>query len=265
MNDAVNQNMGGSIAAPHHKKLFSWMEKQVRLVRDGQNHRVGPELVGMPEIGKLLRRESARTMGAGALLISRIGQCLPSILRDEVEPQSIMLEDDLLSRFYAESDTYKRRYVLAAKYMEKLAHQSPGLRIIEIGAGAAGTTVPLLEALGGNAGAPAKFAQYEFTDASTGSFESAKAKLAPWGQLIKFERLNIERPPIDQGFQAEYYDVVVASDVLHATTDMPNTIRKVRSLLKPGGDLLLVEETGCGKLMRWLPFATLPSWYVLLL
>ena len=70
---------------------------------------------------------------------------------------------------------------------------------------------------------------------------------------------------MDQGFQAEYYDVVVASDVLHATTDMPNTMRNVRSLLKPGGNLLLIEETGCGKLMRWLPFATLPSWYVLLL
>ena len=123
MNDAVSHNMGGSIAAPHHKKLFSWMEKQVRLVRYGQNRGLGPELIGMPEIEKQLLRESARTMGAGALLISRIGECLASILRDEVEPQSIMLEDDLLSRFYAESDTYNRRYVLAAKYMEKLAHQ----------------------------------------------------------------------------------------------------------------------------------------------
>ena len=94
---------------------------------------------------------------------------------------------------------------------------------------------PLLKALGGNAGAPAKFAQYDFTDASTGSFESAIAKLAPWGQLIKFEKLNIERPPMERGFQAEYYDVMVASDVLHATTDMPNTMRNVGTGLVGGG------------------------------
>lgn len=240
------------------------MERQVRLVRDGQNANISRELIGMPEAEGHLLRESAKTLGVGASLVSRIGESLPAILRGEIEPLSIMLVDNLLDQFYAEFDTYKRRYALAAKYIEKLAHQNSGLRIIEIGAGTAGTTVPLLKALGGNAGVPAKFAQYDFTDVSIGFFESAKAKLAPWGQLVKLQKLDIERTPMDQGFQAEHYDVVVASDVLHATANMQSTMENVRSLLKPGGKLLLIEETGCGKLMRWLPFATLPGWYVLL-
>lgn len=263
INEAVNQIMGESIAAPHLQRLFSWMEKQVNSVRGGQNARLGPELMDMPEVESRLLRESTITTGTGGLLIRRIGESLPAILRGEVEPLSIMLEDNLLGRFYTDFDTYKRRYVLAAKYLEKLAHQNPGLRIIEVGGGTAGATVALLEALGGNAGLPAKFAQYDFTDVSTGFFESAKAKLAPWSQLVQFKKLDIEQTPMHQGFQAGYYDVVVASDVLHATADMASTMENVRNLLKPGGNLLLIEETGCGKLMRWLPFATLPGWYVL--
>ena len=260
INDAVSQTTGESIAAPHLRKLFCWMEKQVRLVREGQNVKLGSELIDMSDMECRLLRDSAKSTSAGALLISRIGESLPAILRGEVEPLSIMLEDNLLTRFYAEFDSYKRRYALAAQYMELLAHQNPGLRIIEIGGGTAGATVPLLEALGGNAGEPAKFTQYDFTDVSTGFFEAAKAKLAPWKQLVNMKKLDIEHKPIDQGFQTGYYDVVIASDVLHATADLRKTMENVRSLLKTGGNLLLIEETGCGKLMRWLPFATLPGW-----
>ena len=260
INDAVRETVEESIAAPHLRRLFSWMEKQVRLLRDGKNVRFGPELIDILGVESRLFQESAKAMGAGGLLICQIGERLPAILRGEVEPLSIMLEDNLLSRFYADLNSYKRRYALAAQYMEKLAHQNPALRIIEIGGGTAGATVPLLEVIGGNSGIPARVAPYDFTDVSTGFFESAKAKLAPWRQLVNFKKLDIEHKPMDQGFQAEYYDVVVASDVLHATADMRSTMENVRSLLKAGGNLLLIEETGCGKLMRWLPFATLPGW-----
>lgn len=262
--DTVCQVLPGSIAAPHLRKLFSWMERQVRLLREGQNAKLGPDFIDMPDAERRLLRESAKSTGAGAVLIHRIGESLSGILQGEIEPLSIMLEDNLLTRYYADSDSHHRRYALAAKYVGLLAHQNPGLRIIEVGGGSAGATVPLLEILGGNAGVPAKFARYDFTDVSTELFEPAKAKLSPWGQLVKLKQLNIEHTPVKQGFQAEYYDLVVASDVLHATADMQSTMKNLRSLLKAGGSLLLMEETGCGKLVRMLPFATLPGWYVLL-
>lgn len=109
INDAVGQIVGGSIASPHHRRLFSWMEKQVRLVRDGQNDRIGPELIDLSVAESQLLRDSAKTTGVGAILISRIGENLPGIIRGDVEPLSIMLEDNLLSQFYAAFDTYKRR------------------------------------------------------------------------------------------------------------------------------------------------------------
>jgi len=86
--------------------------------------------------------------------------------------------------------------------------------------------------------------------------------LSSWGELISYRRLDIESSPTDQDFQAGSYDVVVASDVLHATAEIQRTMVNVRSLLKPGGKLVLIEETGSKQLLRWLPFATLPGWWL---
>jgi hypothetical protein len=46
-----------------------------------------------------------------------------------------------------------------------------------------------------------------------------------------------------QGFKPHTFDIVVAANVLHATRDLPETLAHVRSLLAPGGLLLLFEVT----------------------
>ncbi|KAK3170550.1 putative secondary metabolism biosynthetic enzyme [Lepraria neglecta] len=217
----------------------------------------------MSQIDRQALLDNATALGSYGLLIRRIGESLAAILQGQAEPLALMLEDDLLSRFYAEFNSYQLRYTAAASYIERLAYQNPALRLIEIGGGTASATVPVLEALGGGATErTATFAAYDFTDITSGFFETAKAKLSPWGQLVNYRKLDIESPPANQGFEAGSYDVVVASDVLHATADMRRTMTNVRSLLKPGGNLVLVEETGCGKRVRWLPFATLPGWWL---
>jgi NADPH:quinone reductase-like Zn-dependent oxidoreductase len=58
---------------------------------------------------------------------------------------------------------------------------------------------------------------------------------------VACRELDIERDPASQGFAGQKYDVVIASNVLHATADLRATADRVRSLLAPGGTLLALE------------------------
>lgn len=65
-----------------------------------------------------------------------------------------------------------------------------------------------------------------------------------------------------QGFQKHAYDVVVASNVLHATAHITETLKNARSLLKPGGFLLLVEITGTEIMRTTFCVGGLPGWWL---
>jgi len=261
--EALDQTAPHCITAPHLKRLYIWMKKQISLMQEGRNCYLPPELLRKPENERQVLRGTAVSLGPYGIMIQRIGENLSAILQGHIEPLSIMLEDNLLSRFYTDIDSYQRRCSVAANYIQKMSYQNPALRLLEIGAGTASATMPILEALGGTTTMKAaSFEAYHFTDITSGFFETAKVKLSSWGELISYRRLDIESSPTDQDFQAGSYDVVVASDVLHATAEIQRTMVNVRSLLKPGGKLVLIEETGSKQLLRWLPFATLPGWWL---
>jgi len=59
---------------------------------------------------------------------------------------------------------------------------------------------------------------------------------------VRYEVLDIERSPADQGFQ-QPFDLMIAANVLHATADLRQTLTHVRELLAPGGELILLEST----------------------
>jgi len=130
----------------------------------------------------------------------------------------------------------------AAVFVDLIAHKDPHLRVLEIGAGTGGATLPILTALGGmDSRTPPRFVSYHVTDITTGFFEKLQQKTAAWGDLVSYKKLDIEKDIDLQGFEMDHYDLVIAANVLHATTNMSRTITNVRRLLKPGGTLLLIE------------------------
>lgn len=147
------------------------------------------------------------------------------------------------------SESYRQIYRLAADFVGKLAHQNPGLRFLEISGGTASATVPILEVLGGAAGVPARFVQYDFTDKSPDTLETGRAKLAPWGKLVSYKTLDIEVLPEDQGLDSESYDVVVlASGHPLYTAFTQRAMTHIRSLLRSGGKLIMIEDTNLKKI-----------------
>ena len=78
---------------------------------------------------------------------------------------------------------------------------------------------------------------------------------------MTFKKLNIEEDPSSQGFELGTYDVIVAANVLHVSRSMDRTLANVKSLLKPGGVLVIEEITHM--LMRFpMIVGCLPGWWL---
>lgn len=105
------------------------------------------------------------------------------------------------------------------------------------------------------------FAQTDYTDISPGFFERAKEKFESWGGLVNYRRLDIASDPVEQGFEPGSYDLVIASEVLHATAYMDRTMRNVRTLVKPGGKVVVIE-TALLTVFHNIVFGKLPGWWV---
>ncbi|KAF2139471.1 uncharacterized protein K452DRAFT_232273 [Aplosporella prunicola CBS 121167] len=127
------------------------------------------------------------------------------------------------------------------KLLHSIVHKNPRARILEVGASLGGTTRAWLQALGtGETGGPLA-AFYHFTNASDDEFETAQKELAPWSEILGFEKLDIERDPSLQGFEPGTYDIVLVSESQASSAD--NALANVRSLLKPDGRLLMTKTT----------------------
>jgi acyl transferase domain-containing protein/SAM-dependent methyltransferase len=145
---------------------------------------------------------------------------------------------------------------IARGLIEAIAH-SPrpdrDLRVLEIGAGTGGTTASLLPAL------PPDLTTYWYTDVSEFFFARAQELFGAY-PFVRYGVLDIERAPREQGYGAHAFDVVVAANVLHATRDLSQTLDHVRSLLVPGGLLLLYETTSY---LAWfdISIALIEGWH----
>lgn len=101
-----------------------------------------------------------------------------------------------------------------------------------------------------------------YTDISPGFFEKAQERFADYASVMKYKKLDLEEDPIPQGFEEGSYDVVIAGNVLHATSDLAQSLRSVRRLLKPGGKFIMVEITNPQSARENFIFGLLSGWWL---
>ena len=243
----------------HHKRFYRLMRKQLNSAKRGENPVLEAQWDTSSDCERKEFLEMVRARGVSGEFTCKIGEHISEILLNGLDTLSLMLEDGLLEKYYRHSAPFIRNNKQAALLVNNLAHENPDLRVLEIGAGTGGVTLSVLEKLGGVAGQFPRFQDYIFTDISTGFFENAQEKLQAWSAFMTYRRLNIEEDPISQGFESGAFDLVIAANVLHATTQMTRTLSNVHKLLKPGGKLLLVEITTTRA--QLFPFGTIPGWW----
>jgi len=110
------------------------------------------------------------------------------------------------------------------------------LRVLEIGGGTGGTTAAVLPSL------DAHGTEYLFTDIGSWFLARAQQRFVAF-PFVRYERLDIEAELPEERSGGLPFDIVLASNVLHATRDLSVTLRNVEQRLAPGGLLVAIETT----------------------
>ncbi|KAF7155819.1 hypothetical protein CNMCM5623_008699 [Aspergillus felis] len=229
----------------HYVKYYAWMNDTVKQAASGRICIGSAEWLLDEEPERQRRIDQVAKAGVDGEMVCRLGAQLVPILRGQTAPLDLMTEDNLPSKLYTETPKVKRMGSQLAGLLRHLAHKNPRARILEIGAGTGAMTRYAFDALGTTTSGGPHASLYHYTDISAAFFEAARESLSAWSDLLSFDVLDVDQDPAAQGFTSGPYDIVIASRVLHATKSISRTLNNVRSLLKPNGTLLLMEDVQC--------------------
>ena len=251
--------------APHLQKYLEWT--LLRFDQSKLDHLLSKNVdSGMLDGEGPSQQEAltgfAKSSAEGALHVA-VGQNIKRIFDGEVDSLDLLFSTSLVQNFY-HSPSFGVSYRKIAAYIDLLAHKNPNLRILEIGAGTGAATGLILRSLFSDDltdGIP-RFSQYTYTDISPAFFQDAKERFQSCSNRMSFSTLDIEKDPLDQGFEAEQYDVIICGLVLHATADLNNTLQNTRKILKPAGKLVLFEPSNPEAARVSFVFGLLPGWWL---
>ncbi|MER7984497.1 beta-ketoacyl synthase N-terminal-like domain-containing protein [Streptomyces noursei] len=197
-------------------------------------------------------------------LLAVLDACLrayPQVLTGRKDPLDVLFPGgsfDLMDQIYKnQQQTNALMVQVVDAYVRERLARDPQARVtlLEIGAGTGGTSRGVLAALEPHADR----LRYLYTDLGS-SFVQYGAKEYGGHSFVEFQQLDVERSPQEQGFAAGEVDVVIASNVLHATRDIGRTLAHAKSLMRPGGLLALFEITRLHELLT-IAFGLLEGWW----
>ncbi|KAI1116621.1 hypothetical protein F5Y14DRAFT_49656 [Nemania sp. NC0429] len=193
-----------------------------------------------PDLEALLRDVDYHLRPGWALVTSICRQFKP-ILTGERNVLEAFFEDGLAGSFY---DALVNPVISDPinKFLNLATHERP-IRLLEVGAGTGSLTKRVLPILGEieKQDGSTRFSDYTYTDISPGFFENAQRDLQDFKSRLIFKTFDLELDACGQGYEPGSYDVILASNVLHATSDLSKTLSNLRQLLKPNGHLVFVE------------------------
>ncbi|MFF9118729.1 SDR family NAD(P)-dependent oxidoreductase [Streptomyces massasporeus] len=238
---------------PFLQYQLSLLVEEGLVVRDGERYILNTTRAADPEgLAARIRADHPDVAGIAELLLHcgrgyRDGLVRPGAGLAVLRPRG---EGDLVTRLLTERTTpYSWADPLAstvARLARRLADgRDRPLRVLEVGAGGGRLTQHLVAALEGTS------ASCTVTDVSPHFVAALRAQDVRRGhQEVSTGVLDITADPSVQGFPPASYDLVVGLDVVHATPNVPGSLRQLRALLAPGGTLALVETVARD---RWIP------------
>ncbi|KAH8759973.1 hypothetical protein F5883DRAFT_681694, partial [Diaporthe sp. PMI_573] len=234
------QGIGSTQA--HFEKYRSWMQSQIpRFEEPGYPLVDTIKLAGMTSedrqrrIPEVLAQCKAAGVGAMAEGVWRTYDQVANVFQGKTDFLDLLIHDGTLAGIY----DWMNNIWDVSDFFQLLGHAQPQMRVLEIGAGTGGLTAKILEQLRSEFGERLYF-QYTFTDVSSGFFVAAQERFKDYGG-IEYKVLDISKDPLSQGFNRGDYDLIIASNVLHATPVLHETLCNVRKLLHDQGRLFLQE------------------------
>jgi len=185
---------------------------------------------------------------------------LPQILGGRCKAADVVFPDgtvDLVEAVYGNSPISAFYNRLVARAVVTVAAQQPArpLRILEVGAGVGATSVEVLNTLH-EMQVPC---EYWYTDLWDKLVADARVRFGTRYPQMHFRLLDVGSDPAAQGLE-ERFDIVVATNVLHAARNLRSALRHVKRLLRPGGALVLNESVQAQEYSVYT-FGLLPGWW----
>jgi acyl transferase domain-containing protein/SAM-dependent methyltransferase len=239
---ALNQVQDIEPASDTMRKFVSWMKRQ-----------------SIPDTLRSLETVTSEVkVGLSSSIahaIEKITANIGKLVTDEISALELLMADDSLAKIYQDAKSTNR-----APYIKLLGHQKPNMRILEIGAGTGGTTREFLAALVNTSDGGKMWSSYTYTDISAGFFGTAKEKFKDF-PLLEFKVLDITKDPLTQGFQRHSYDLIIATNVMHAVPNLQQALHNVHTLLQNDGTFYLEELCTDVKGIN-LTMGVLPGWWL---
>ncbi|KAJ5598872.1 ketoacyl-synt-domain-containing protein [Penicillium hordei] len=196
-------------------------------------------------------------------LLNLCGSDMSKLLTGKMDPLAVLFGNksnrEILKDVYSTAPMFVIHSQLLTDYLEEaLSTSSPGpdgkFHIMELGAGTGATTRCIVDRLV-QCGIPI---EYTFTDISSALVTGGKRKFARY-DCMKYGTVDIEKEP-----PAQYlgqFDVVLATNCIHATRNLQNSMGNISKLLQPHGFVSLVELTTRN---YWLDmvFGLLDGWWL---
>ncbi|MBI4914102.1 MAG: class I SAM-dependent methyltransferase [Acidobacteria bacterium] len=217
-------------------------EGQLEVAEGRYTLRGTPELT-LEDVRAFAEREAPGNL-VGFKLLDAIRQRIHPFFTEGRNGESLLFDLSVfpvwLEYFGDENLTYHQNNLVTLHALRE--GLPPGARVLELGGGSGSFTTLFArdaaarETLG-------EIAEYRFTDLAPAFLRRAQRELgvrAP-GLPLSFGILDINRPLAAQGLGDARYDAIVAVNVLHVAKDLVPALRELRTLLAPGGRLVLGE------------------------
>ncbi|MEV4315699.1 beta-ketoacyl synthase N-terminal-like domain-containing protein [Actinocrispum sp. NPDC049592] len=205
---------------------------------------------------------SRPAMGGFARLLTSCLDAYPDVLTGKRKAHEVLFPDGKFDAvgdiYHSDQDANALVARMVREYVAARLARDPEVpvAVVEIGAGTGGTAAKVLPALAGHAGK----VRYTYTDISRGFTRYGADRYGREYEFLDTAVLDIERSPAAQGVAEGGYDIVLATNVLHATARIDRTLANARSLLRPGGVLILLEVTRVQRFPT-LTFGLMSGWW----
>ncbi|KAF2731318.1 ketoacyl-synt-domain-containing protein [Polyplosphaeria fusca] len=144
---------------------------------------------------------------------------------------SILSRDNTLIEGFQQSNGLHHTDHWISWFLQALTNRSREMHILEIGSDIS-TSSGLENTL---------YASYTCTNSSPAMLQSARNGFRGLTDKQHFRILDIEQDPLEQGFAANTYEIIIASNFLYASVDVILILQRLHSLLRPGGFLICSE------------------------
>ncbi len=172
-----------------------------------------------------------------------VTQRIPDILTEDLHSAQLYATD-YTAQLYQKM--FPNSYADLARVVAQIARmQGGGLDVIEVGGGLGTATQHVLPVLAAHG------CRYAFTDISEFFLTRAHQLFSSAGYSdnaetafkLDFGLLDLDVRPELQGYQPHGYDMALAASMLHDMRDISRALGNLRTLLKPGGHLVILEQT----------------------